>query len=235
LCANFVLDTLLKGINRDKTIQIKQALPITPQLLLKIRSLLDLSAPYWATFWAACVIAFFACLRKSNLFKNTDNYHYIKRDQVVINSSGQVVIVINSTKTIQFKQRSVCIPLPEIPNHPLCPVGALKSMFLLSSAQQGSDPVFTFTTPLGTKPLLYGKFTKDLKGLLKQLGLCTGYSSHSFRRGGASFMLQMGIPGEMIKLMGDWRSDCYQKYLDVSLQLRTQVMSTFAKSLPTSY
>jgi len=44
-------------------------------------------------------------------------------------------------------------------------------MFLLSSAQQGSDPVFTFTTPLGTKPLAYGKFTKHLKWLLKQLGL----------------------------------------------------------------
>ena len=29
-----------------------------------------------------------------------------------------------------------------------CPVGALKRMFLLSSAQQGSDPVFTFTTLL---------------------------------------------------------------------------------------
>jgi len=32
-----------------------------------------------------------------------------------------------------------------------------------SSAQQGSDPMFTFTTLLGTKPLTYGKFTKYLK------------------------------------------------------------------------
>jgi len=60
-------------------------------------------------------------------------------------------------------------------------------MFLLSSAQQGSDPVFTFTTLLGTKPPTYGKFTKDLKGLLKQLGLGIGYSSHSFRRGEAIY------------------------------------------------
>jgi len=40
-------------------------------------------------------------------------------------------------------------------------------MYLLSSAQQGSDPVFTFTTLLGTKPVTYGKFTKSLKWLLK--------------------------------------------------------------------
>ena len=40
-------------------------------------------------------------------------------------------------------------------------------MYLLSSAQQGSDTVFTFTTLLGTKPMTYGKFTKSLKWLLK--------------------------------------------------------------------
>ncbi|KAK2153909.1 hypothetical protein LSH36_281g01028 [Paralvinella palmiformis] len=35
-------------------------------------------------------------------------------------------------------------------------LGALKSMYLFSSAQQWSDPVFTFTTLLGTKPMTYG-------------------------------------------------------------------------------
>ena len=71
-------------------------------------------------------------------------------------------------------------------------------MFLLSSAQKGSDPVFNFTTLLGTKPLTYNKFTNDLKWLLKQLDLGTGYSSNSVRRG--KFWLQIGIPGKMIKL-----------------------------------
>ena len=46
LCANFVLDTLLKGINHDTTIYAKQTVRIIPDLLLKIRSLIDLSAPY---------------------------------------------------------------------------------------------------------------------------------------------------------------------------------------------
>jgi len=48
-------------------------------------------------------------------------------------------------------------------------------------------------------------------------------------------MLQTGIPGEIIKLMGDWRSDCYERYLDISILMRTQVTSTFAKSLLTSH
>ena len=47
-----------------------------------------------------------------------------------------------------------------------CPIGALKRVFLSSSAQQRSDPVFTFTTLLGTKSMTYGMFTKSLKWLL---------------------------------------------------------------------
>lgn len=134
---NFHLETLLKGIKRDKGVTVKQALPMTPGILLQIKGLLDLSAPYWAAFWAACLIAFFAFLRKSNLFMNPDNDHYLKRDQVVIMSSGQVVLTINSSKTIQYKQRSVALPLPEIPNHPLCLVNALKSLFSAGPSQQG--------------------------------------------------------------------------------------------------
>ena len=30
-------------------------------------------------------------------------------------------------------------------------------------------------------------------------------------------MLQVGVPGKMIKVMGDWRSDAYQRYLDMSV------------------
>ena len=48
-------------------------------------------------------------------------------------------------------------------------------------------------------------------------------------------MLRIGIPGEMIKLMGDWTSDCHERYVNVSIPMRTQVMSTLAKILPTSY
>ena len=47
-------------------------------------------------------------------------------------------------------------------------------MYLLSSAQQGSDPVFTFTTLLGTQPMTY----KISAMFIKKLGLGRGYGSH---------------------------------------------------------
>ena len=53
----------------------------------------------------------------------------------------------------------------------------------------------------------------------KQLVAVTGrdassFSSHSFCRGGASWALQCGVPGEVVQSLGDWRSDCYKQYLD---------------------
>ena len=49
-------------------------------------------------------------------------------------------------------------------------LGALEPMFLLSSAQQGSDPLFTFTTLLGTKPMTWYVY-KISQMIIKQLGL----------------------------------------------------------------
>ena len=45
-------------------------------------------------------------------------------------------------------------------------------------------------------------------------------------------MLQVGVPGEMIKVMGDWRSDAYQRYLDMSVQTRTSLVHTVVNNLP---
>lgn len=38
-------------------------------------------------------------------------------------------------------------------------------------------------------------------------------TSHSFRRGGASFLASVGIPLNQIKIRGGWKSDCVKKYI----------------------
>jgi hypothetical protein len=45
-------------------------------------------------------------------------------------------------------------------------------------------------------------------------------------------MLQVGIPGELIKIMGDWRSDTYQRYVDTTIQTRVSLVQKVAKHLP---
>jgi hypothetical protein len=42
------------------------------------------------------------------------------------------------------------------------------------------------------------------------------FSTHSFRRGGASWAFSSEIPSELIQLYGDWKSDAYKNYLRFS-------------------
>ena len=49
------------------------------------------------------------------------------------------------------------------------------------------------------------------------------FSTHIFRRGGATFAFQSGIPSELIQLQGDWKSDAYKKYLTFTLDDKLMV------------
>ena len=55
-------------------------------------------------------------------------------------------------------------------------------------------------------------------------------SSHSFRRGGAVWLLSCKVPGEVIKVMGDWKSKAYLAYLD---QLCCRLLSGSQYDVPT--
>ena len=45
----------------------------------------------------------------------------------------------------------------------------------------------------------------------------------SFRRGAASFAFRSGVLGELIQHFGDWASDAYKTYLEISLPVKVQV------------
>jgi hypothetical protein len=54
------------------------------------------------------------------------------------------------------------------------------------------------------------------------------YSSHSMRRGGAQFLRDNGISRELIKVMGRWRSDAVDAYLDtVAAKAKKKVSKVF--------
>ena len=59
----------------------------------------------------------------------------------------------------------------------------------------------------------------------------SNYSSHSFRRGGASFAFANGVDPILIQRQGDWLSDCFKVYLDLSVVERTSVNRTMSSSL----
>lgn len=232
---SFYIDSVLKGAKRVLGCGVRKKLPITPTILLKIFSLISLGSSKDLCFWAACVVAFFSFLRKSNLFAPSlsqfDHRRHLSRDDVLFNEQG-VRLRIRSTKTIQFSDRLLEIPLPRISNSPLCPSKALLLNFKQVPALASPSPAFLFFEQNKLSVLTYATFLNMLKHYLSLLGYDShSYSGHSFRRGGASFALECGVPADLIQSQGDWKSDAYKSYLDPSFAHRQQVMNKLGAAL----
>ena len=61
------------------------------------------------------------------------------------------------------------------------------------------------------KFIFYKDFQRKLKHLIKKIGLNPDmFSSHSFRRCGATHAFRSKVPANLIQLHGDWKSDAYK-------------------------
>ena len=187
---------------------------LTLDVLRTIHATLDFHSVLDTTFWAACMIAFYGMLRKSSLLPPGHHCH-LRARHVTVTHNG-AIIHFHYSKTVQFKQRvtSVFLPMASVEDKQLCPVRALLSAWLLAGVDRPSDPLLPLHGQGGLAPLSAAQFTSKLMDITASLGL-SGYSAHSFRRGGASHALACGVPAEMIKAQGDWRSMAYLDYLDL--------------------
>ena len=110
---------------------LRNCLSLDPKLPLSITRLFNLGNPLHAAMWALFLVAFFSFLRKSNLvadFPSAPSDKLPSRRDFVL-APEDAFLHIRPTKTIQFKQRIMTIPLPFIPSSPLCRVTALINHF----------------------------------------------------------------------------------------------------------
>ncbi|CAG2211241.1 unnamed protein product [Mytilus edulis] len=233
-----LVSNVLKGARRVLGDVNTAKLPITPKILFKIFAIISFNDTKDVAFWAACLVAFFSFFRKSNLLtpsvNDFDPDRHLSRHNVFFREDG-VLLRISKSKTIQFAERCLDIPLPAIKKLPLCPSQALLLNFKMVPAVQTPSPAFLYQNGEDTIPLTYAVFLARLKTVLSIIGFDASlYSGHSFRRGGATFAFQCGVPGELIQSQGDWKSDAYKGYLDPSPSYRLHVMKTFANALKLS-
>ncbi len=229
--SSFELRLALRGLARLKPHCPKQAHPMTPSILCHIHDLLDLSNPVQATMWALCLTSFYTLARKSNLVVTSphkfDSSKQLCRQDVQIGSKG-LLFTFRWPKTIQFGQRSLEIPVLSIPSSKLCLLSAYKNMLHRVQSPQ-SGPAFALPSVASCRPVSYTFYQKFIKTCVQQIGLNPAdYSSHSFRRGGATLAFKTGVPSELIKVQGDWRSQAYLRYLDFTLEQRVLVSKLMA-------
>ena len=202
LLNNWHLSTLLKGLKREMGASVCKKAPVTPELLLGMRSRLIMSSSLDRAVWAAALLMFFCLLRKSNALPASLNSfcpgkHLARQDFSLAPQGLPYGLVVNLrwSKTIQYRERALLCPLPKLPGHPLCPVTALAAAFALDPLPLREDPAFWFSHNGVWKPLTYPTFLTRFRTLLSALGRDpASFAVHSFRRGGASWAFAQGLP-----------------------------------------
>lgn len=104
----FWINLGLHGIARSHPHLVRQAEPITPEILLKMYSYVDMKNPVDTVYWCLFLFVFFLFARKSNLVP--DSIKDLKNNNILLRRDVQIlddilIVTMKWSKTIQFGQR----------------------------------------------------------------------------------------------------------------------------------
>ena len=212
---DYNIQRCLKGTRRLLGDRRKQATALLPKELLLITSYLKDTVGHTG-FRAALLTSFRGLLRKAHV---TASDATLCRGDITFHKWG-MLIHVSKSKTIQFAERIVEIPVTYSPLEELCAVRWTQRHF--SEVPAGKDePAFRIPHPAGSVPLAYDAYQATLKHICGEAGLDPKeFSSHSLRRGGATFLSLIGASIQEIKQRGDWKSDAVFEYLKAPLSAR---------------
>ena len=229
---SFMIDMTMQGLKRRLARVPFQVLPITPHILRKMFSHLNMSHLQDRALWCSYLLSFYGLLRKSSAVPKSTSFDVnkvlLRRNISVDVENNMVYLYLGHGKTNNFCTRDVMIPIPGNSDPALDPVRHLHALFTMVNAPPDS-PAFTFAEGQYVK---YTSFTSRLKILLKKAGYDPAlYSGHSFRRGGATFLHSCGGTALMIQASGDWSSQCFTRYLYLSEADRLHSQSLMAREI----
>ena len=131
-----------------------------------------------------------------------------------------MILRVRRSKTIQFKEWVLEIPVARCCNTKLCAVYWTEKHFAQMQAAPG-DIAFRIPDETGSVPLSYRVYQETLKLFANIAGLGgEDFTPHSLRRGGCTYLTMCGISIEEIKARGDWATKTVYDYLKTPLQAR---------------
>ena len=232
---DFILSLTLRGVARSALHTPSGAPPVTPGILLQLFHRSSSQEPISCTLFCAFLFAFFLMARLANIVPESqakfDPKRHLTRGDVVADAHG-LLVTFKATKTIQFGERKLRIPLIRIPGSPLCPVRVYLRMVRLMPAPAKSA-LFLLPKHRGVQLLTKRRLISEFRRSLQAAGVpnAQGFRGHSFRRGAASWAFNQGVPGELIQLYGDWSSDAYKLYLEFSHEAKLVLAHQFRQAI----
>ena len=169
--------------------------------------------------WAACCLAFFGFLRVGEFtipsYNHYDQSSHLSLQDISIDNRANprlLRVTIKQSKTDPF-WKGIHIYLGATDSS-VCPASGVLPYLALRETQAG--PLFITERGEG---LIRQIFSTALDSLLTELQLNhTHYNSHSFCIRAGTTATQENIPDACIKMLGQWQSDAYQRYIKTSPQ-----------------
>ena len=216
----------LQGLRRVVCNPPLPKLPITPEILVQIHDILDLKCSYTIAWWAAILVGFFGFLRKSNLVptdrQSLTTGQFLSRNAIKLSNDATVMyIFLNWSKTNQFHERQVILPIAAMSGSILCPVHAVEQVFKSFYISE-QLPAFVYSHHGKLHCLTYANLVGTLKASLLRIGIDPRrFAGHSLRRGGCTLAHRAKVSAALLKFHGDWASEAYLKYIvpDVETKL----------------
>ena len=209
-----MLERIIAGIKRlvgerDK----RERKPITRQILIQLLNNLDHKTLNGATLHAAYSIAFAGFLRCGEFTYTAgeidepgfDAWHLTRKSIDI--QADRMTISLPASKTDPFR-RGVVLTVAAT-HDSACAVASMKNLFRKFPSEPNA-PLFHQAGGAFTREFV----TSNLRASMKRLGFEGNYSGHSFRRGAATSAKEAGLSDTDIQMLGRWKSDAYQLYID---------------------
>jgi hypothetical protein len=214
------LERLLTGYKKTKQPKRrKKRLPVTVELLGRMKTQFDFSKKSDVVLWAILVVGVYGLLRLGEITGQSSNgkprSHTVKRVpvkkcHVTWISDTHFKLFLPASKADLFNKG---VTVEYFANgSDTCPVEAM-SKILPRNAPKDESPLFVHR---GSQAWNRKSVVEGLRSKLKEAGENEGdYSGHSLRRGGAQTLYEAGVAQWIIQAKGRWKSWCFKLYLDM--------------------
>ncbi len=215
------LEYVLRGIKKreaEKAGSVRERLPITPAILLRMKAVWDPSGAQRDTkmIWAACCLCFFAFLRVGKMtapgIRSYDAEVHLSVSDIAVDDPRRPSffrIRIKQSKTDPFR-KGVDLYVGRTYST-LCPVAAM--LDYLSARGMAPGPLFTYQNG---QYLTRQRFAGAVRTALTKAGIDQSkYCTHSFRIGAATTAAHKGVEDSVIKTLGRWESLAYLQYVKI--------------------